>query len=233
MENSIEKAVNFQKLFFERLQDVPEFKQEERRERASDFLGIGIFEIKKEARILLLKQQGFLSEWQIFLSAKNKDGNLSHQDLINELLSLDNHLVAENIVRAKIIEDGESNLWVLLDEASLNFLKSKKLKDDKEEHNFIDSLQKYFIKGVFGRTLILNNSSRKYESIFKKIYTSNLVLNHEENLILLNMAKKYEMTNNQFLRFHLMAKEILKHSRKTNTPIEKTLSNIAETVMEE
>ena len=211
---------DFRRIFLEKLGKIEPIPEEDRQDQASGFETIGIKKLKREAPVLLLNLPGSEEDEQSFDLWVTDPTTIHHHDQPHVEVERDlakflgvheeDPEFPKYPVGGAILQDDDGLLYLLVDE-----IRSKRfgyyLDDDKNRVRLLDLLQRYGISKVAGRFWRKHREGDKFWAggETETIIDQDLIGERREDLRLLDIAKKYNMTNTQYMRFRILAKSAI------------------------
>lgn len=212
-EQSLEQ-INFVKIFHDKLKTIEPLNENLRSYEASYFDKIGVKRVKRKADALYFytknTEEPKLNLWiedpkdigdKVFIHARCEEGlrdflNLRDEKLNQEIVSLG----------GLIIQDEEDRLYFFTRGAIAKELEWQ-MSQSYLNKRWISLCQEYEIEKIFGQfSHKWTEGNMKRYGLKTKVILSNIdpAGKEAENRYLLSFAKRYGMTNNQYLRFRLL-----------------------------
>lgn len=220
IENKENSKPDFRRIFAERLTAMPTIPDEEQEEQAGGFEPIGIKKLKRDIPALLLNMPQNEEDEQAFdlwitdpetIHYKYEPHDEVRSDLSKSLgINKGDPGFPRNLVGARVLEDDDGLLYLLVDEIRSKSL-DRYMNDDQNRTRLLDLLQRYGITKVAGTFFRTKQEGDSMSSDYKTeaIIDQDLIGERREDLRLLSIARKYNMTNTQYMRFRLLAKSAI------------------------
>ena len=204
--------VNFKQIFDEKLQSIAPLSEQESEWESEGFQDLGIKKIKRKVPAVIFRKS-FKSKLQLWTTnPKNIKSRYPHDDIREELekfleANRLNPEIGSNASSAYIIQDNENKLYLFFDGITAEGRKRETEYGYDSVKKYEDLMQQYGIEkmmGQFSETKKKGNTTSdgwKMENILDK----DIIGRIRENEYLVKFAEKYQMTNNQFMRFRLRA----------------------------
>jgi len=222
------KAIDYLKVFTERLSAAQPFSDEDAEYFSGGLRDIGVTKLKKDMPTLIItKRDGFEQDFDLFVKDRKEIDNKSfphsevEADLANFLgISRDDPKFPKFPISAYILEDEKGVRYLSVDKiptTGIGFL----LNDEDSRVRFLSLLKRYGISKVIG--LFEKKLSDPEDSNVSYITHQNEVMaeidfdfvgQKREDLMFINIALKYKMTNSQFMRFRILAKSDIDSFKK-------------------
>ncbi|MCC7004520.1 hypothetical protein IT397_01215 [Candidatus Nomurabacteria bacterium] len=229
-------TIYFKNTFFERLSQISDLDDEAAVNLASWYEDTGITSVKKEVPAVLFRSaynnMGPLdSIWIENIKDINKDG-LVHQQIRERLEETTGEDKIGHIC-GYVLVDGENKLHLIVDLLIGKYILEDKEIENKDYLDILEILKKYNIEDI-----IMKASERQlriarrrgevgFDPIAEAIVSKNMLEKRREDIFLVNMARKYNMTNNQYLRFRMLAESLYKSGTQVS------LDELAESIVKD
>lgn len=212
--NKEEPLPDFERVFLKRLGEIKPLERE-KSEYWSSFFGFKNFKpIKKEIPALLLysRNQSDKQSCDLWITDPSEIKLIHHPHAqvtadLAEFLKTDTENLFKKFltypISARILQDENNTLYLLVDEGWSDFFTTK-ISRSLQENSLLDFLDRYKIKKIIG----VHSADNLYlsENIAKTIIDEDLIGQRREDLLLYDFAKRYNMTNTQYMRFRVRVK---------------------------
>ncbi|HEY4493831.1 MAG TPA: hypothetical protein VJB95_00120 [Candidatus Paceibacterota bacterium] len=215
--------IDFKKIFLEKLETIEPVPDEYREDQASGFESLGIKRLKREvpALVFLLPTEN-TGEFRLWITdPKNvRSKFMPHEDVEQELanfleISTSSSKFPRYPTGGFLLQDESGLLCLILDK--IRSERVDRIMDEtrwweNERIPFLDMLQSYGISRVAGtfsketRIETPEGGATEYSTDNRILIDKDIIGERREDLALLEVAKKYKMTNTQFMRFRILAK---------------------------
>ncbi|MFA6963501.1 MAG: hypothetical protein WC227_02185 [Patescibacteria group bacterium] len=203
-----EQAVDFNKLFLAQLGSMPQKTGEDAEHEAYHLGNIGISEIRREAVAIIFLLEGS-KNLEIWLQDPgNSERAYWHNTarlVLKDFLRSKN-LKPDRMTGASVCQDQNDQLFMLLNSDDELFdLFSDDAKEGDIGEDWRELFKRYQIKKVVGRVASrTKDGGIDIEGV--EIIDEDLMGNRREEGFLRDLAKEYEMTTTQYLRFRTIVK---------------------------
>jgi hypothetical protein len=216
-EREFKKKIDFRQVFRAKLESIAPLSEQESKWESPDFQSLGIKKIKRKIPAVIFRKY-FEGNMQLWITDHRNTTELNyiHDDVRVELRKFleANNLNPEislNASSAYIIQDDKDKLYLFFDGVV-----AEGRKDDVDfgYDCGIESLKKYEklmkrygiekMMGQFNKIKIEGNTT-SYGWKMENILDKDIIGRIRENEYLVSFAKKYKMTNSQFMRFRIRA----------------------------
>ena len=232
---------DFRAIFLKKLEAIKPIPEQDREDWASVYTELGIQKLKREAPVLIFgfqkKEYQDPSSLDLWVTDPKdiRDSFQPHWDVekgLGDFLGIDvrkyNPLFYK--IGGHLLQDENDVLYLLVDEIRARTL------GYRDPSRLLDLMRKYQIDKIVGqfKKVTEKGDTTVYGWEDKVIVDADLIGERRENLRLLNIAKKYNMTNTQFMRFRILAKSSIDayKSGKVNEPGVNILRDVEEIAKE-
>lgn len=238
-----ETAPDFLKIFEERLASVEPLTDEDAKDLASWYNDAGITSLKREMPVILFNPNGieFATLTDIWTENPDNLDMTSHYihdqliDKLHEFLSISKNILY--VFAGYILEDSNGIRYLVLDETRANNVKNNMLGDDYRDKErgsqLLDLLNKYSISKIietYSKEEVITEGDTtitKTRSASREVIGKNMLDKRREDVALINLARKYNMTNSQYLRLVTLAKVLFEDGKQVS------LDEIAQSIVED
>jgi hypothetical protein len=210
--------VNFKQLFDAKLESIAPLSEQDSEWESEGFQDLGIKKIKRKVPAVIIRFSGDKKPLQLWATdPKNTTSvNYIHDDVREELkkfleTSNLNPEISSNASSAYVIQDDEDKLYLFFDGVVAEGRKS----DVEFGYEFGSShikkyeelMKRYGIEKMMGQfhETKTEGDTTSYGWKMENILDKDIIGRIRENEYLVTFAQKYQMTNNQFMRFRLRA----------------------------
>ncbi len=211
-ENKDSIKPDFRKIFKEKLESIEPISEKEQKDAASGFEDVGIEKIKKEIPAMIIRMAGN-EDFDLWIEDSNNFKNVFEpHDELRGFLCIFLNIKDEYDPKfprfqlgGTILQDESNSLYLLMDEIREDGLRGF-MKIEEVGPLLLDLLRVYNIKKVIGRFSKEERGKKfsGFRTASRDIIDEDLIGKRRELFYFVNLARKYNMTNAQFLRLRVM-----------------------------
>lgn len=210
----IKKKIDFRQIFNTKLESIAPLSEQDSEWESADFQDLGIKKVKRKIAAVIF---GFsVNKLQLWITdPKNTESNYIHDDVKVELgkfLETNNSKMKIGLTgSAYIIQNGEGKLYLFFDgvvaEGRKNDVDFGYDYGIESLKKYEELMQRYGIEKMIGQfsEVTTKGDTTTYGYKMMNILNKDIIGRIRENEYLVGFAKKYGMTNNQFMRFRIRA----------------------------
>lgn len=212
-----EKIPDFKAIFDQRLEAISAIPEAEQEDWGSWYEGLGIKKLKREVPALVFRPIQTEVDLDLWIEdPKNiEDSSQPHDELRSELgalLERDSDTIRDREVGALLLEDSQGKRYLLVDEIRASGIQHDLQHNQDRQTALLDLLRKYDIQKVAGRfhRIRREGDSTSGGGETEVLIDEDLLGKRREELFYINLARQYNMTTSQYLRFRIRTKSAFK-----------------------